>query len=48
MNGPTINRVDDFAPEDFDEDAPYCECDNEPDEEESASNICKSCGKLLT
>lgn len=30
------------------EDWPYCECQNETDEEEDAFNVCKSCGKPLT
>lgn len=34
--------------DDFDENWPYCQCDCEPDEEESGGNICKGCGKLLT
>lgn len=36
--------------DDFDqgEDWPYCECGEDPYEEEEASNICSSCGKALT
>lgn len=30
-----------------DDDSPYCECGNEPMEDESASNKCDACGKPL-
>lgn len=37
------------GPEDDDVlDGQYCECDNEPDEEELASLCCKACGKEIT
>ena len=50
-NGPTGKACsacggNGFIGEDED-DSPYCECGNEPTEEEDASGICDACGKEL-
>ena len=29
------------------DDSPFCECGNDPQEEEAASGICSACGKEL-
>lgn len=34
--------------EEDDDDCPYCECGNDPIEDELASNICDTCGKALS
>ena len=34
--------------EESDDGNPYCECNEQPYEEEAASNICSACGKLLS
>ena len=34
--------------EESDDGNPYCECNEQPYEEEEASNICSACGKLLS
>ena len=33
---------------DYDDDSPYCECGEQPTEEEEAFNICSACGKPLS
>ena len=33
--------------DDIEDDSPYCECGNQPTEEEDASGICDACGKEL-
>ena len=30
------------------EEGPFCVCDEQPVEDELASNVCSACGKLLT
>ncbi len=35
-------------PDEWDENWPYCTCDEEPTEDELASNTCAACGRALT
>lgn len=38
---------DEFYPDDDDDDSEYCECDEQPIEEEEISGRCFACGKIL-
>ena len=42
--GPQDNEIEDDFPDD---ESPYCECGNDPLEDELSSNKCHACGKPL-